>query len=399
MIICKTHSLRKWFGLVWLMFELNLIGGTILGFSALFKILPKYGVYGNYCLTTITGTVCDRQTKKYQFALTLGICFYGGLAVFLGILIDYFGSRFVKLIAIIFHVTGWLSLALVLIDSGRSTLKTLSFIWMTFGILMFGSSCLFMDWKFPLLNLPYKFDSRLEEIQKDIIRKYIFRSYGRYAVHKPFFLKGPDTNKIKWYKMICKRKGLWKHLTSPLYILVVLFLSILLIPSTFLSVTWYPWVFYITNQNIKLANQYTFAFNLVSIFAILICPFNGFMLGFRADRSHKQKLLNISLMQTISWILSIILCIICLFVNIRFVIPALVLRCLARATIVSGGQAVIATFFPSEHIGTLSGVMWTAWAITLVLVVLMLCHLIQIWFKYIKEKNVNTTNDVITTRF
>ncbi|CAF1306625.1 unnamed protein product, partial [Didymodactylos carnosus] len=55
--------------------------------------------------------------------------------------------------------------------------------------------------------------------------------------------------------------------------------------------------------------------------------------------------------------------------------------------------------FPSEHIGTLSGVMWTAWAITLVLVVLMLCHLIQIWFKYIKEKNVNTTNDVITTRF
>ncbi|CAF4278038.1 unnamed protein product, partial [Rotaria sordida] len=77
-----------------------------------------------------------------------------------------------------------------------------------------------------------------------------------------------------------------------------------------------------------------------------------------------------------------------------------------RATIVGGSQAVVATFFPSEYIGTLTGVMWTlvgviatvqyglvqltddisrswrAWLIVLSLVILMSCHLIQLWWKY-----------------
>ena len=58
--------------------------------------------------------------------------------------------------------------------------------------------------------------------------------------------------KNKWYIQIRQRQGVWKHLTSPLYILVVLFLSILLMPSIFLTVTWYPWVLFITNHNTSL---------------------------------------------------------------------------------------------------------------------------------------------------
>ncbi|CAF1159158.1 unnamed protein product [Rotaria sordida] len=65
--------------------------------------------------------------------------------------------------------------------------------------------------------------------------------------------------------------------------------------------------------------------------------------------------------------------------------------------------------FPSEYIGTLTGVMWTlvgviatlqygliqltddifrswrAWLIVLSLVILMSCHLIQLWWKYVRE--------------
>jgi hypothetical protein len=48
-------------------------------------------------------------------------------------------------------------------------------------------------------------------------------------------------------------------------------------------------------------------------------------------------------MQTISWILNIIACIICMFVRNSMIIPALVINCIARATISGGSQAVIAT--------------------------------------------------------
>jgi hypothetical protein len=34
-----------------------------------------------------------------------------------------------------------------------------------------------------------------------------------------------------------------------------------------------------------LGNQYTFAYNVSTISAILICPINGYLLGFKADQS------------------------------------------------------------------------------------------------------------------
>ena len=60
------------------------------------------------------------------------------------------------------------------------------------------------------------------------------------------------SEKTHWYENLRHRTGVWKHLTSPFYILAVLFLSILLMPSVFLTVSWYPWVLYITNQNTSL---------------------------------------------------------------------------------------------------------------------------------------------------
>jgi len=57
----------------------------------------------------------------------------------------------------------------------------------------------------------------------------------------------------KWYQNMFQRKGIWKHLLSPLYIMVVMFLSILLLSGTFLHIIWYPWVYYITNQDTSLS--------------------------------------------------------------------------------------------------------------------------------------------------
>ncbi len=67
---------QKWIGLVCIMIELNLFGGNILGFAALFDILPKYDIYSNLC-TTSNGTDnnttesdvvvdCTARTGRYQ---------------------------------------------------------------------------------------------------------------------------------------------------------------------------------------------------------------------------------------------------------------------------------------------------------------------------------------------
>ncbi|CAF1624090.1 unnamed protein product [Rotaria sordida] len=91
----------------------------------------------------------------------------------------------------------------------------------------------------------------------------------------------------------------------------------------------FPALFKILPQYGIYANKYTFAFNLSTISAILICSLNGFLLEFKADKSKKQKLLNISLMQTISWLINIVTCIICMFVQKGMIISALIINCFA----------------------------------------------------------------------
>jgi hypothetical protein len=57
---------------------------------------------------------------------------------------------------------------------------------------------------------------------------------------------------MKWYQKIHQRVGIWEHLTNPLYISTVLFL---MMPNILLSVTWYPWVYYL-NNNDKTTGEY-----------------------------------------------------------------------------------------------------------------------------------------------
>ncbi|CAF0942748.1 unnamed protein product [Didymodactylos carnosus] len=384
---------------IWLLIEVNLIGGTIFGFPGLFNILSQSGIYGDM-----------NNCSALSNALTLGIILLEIPSMIIGPVIDRFGCRFVKLIAIIFHIIGWLALALVApgrnsflyvhtvfsslagiivlltaytssdyfsksrafvsalfagactsatmwysifqvsIDAGKITLQQLPYIWTSFGVLMLISSFVFLDWRFPILNLPYQFDTKLGK--KTVLPRII--------AGEDQSSNNSEIDKMKWHTRVLKRKGVWYYLTSPLYLLVVLFLSILLLPGIFLAVTWYPWVYYITKQDTILTNKYTFAFNLSTVAAIIICPLNGFLLGLKADRSKKQKLFNILLMQTVLWLINIVACIVCMFPRKSMIIPALVINCFARATIVGGSQAVVATFFPSEYIGTLTGVIWTS---------------------------------------
>jgi hypothetical protein len=62
---------RKWFGFIWLLIEVNLISANIFGFSALFKVLPKYNIYSSYCQSSFdivnsTDIDCTGQTQQYQ---------------------------------------------------------------------------------------------------------------------------------------------------------------------------------------------------------------------------------------------------------------------------------------------------------------------------------------------
>ncbi|CAF1035387.1 unnamed protein product [Rotaria sordida] len=469
------HKYRKWFGLVWLIIELNLLGGNILGFSALFDILPKYGIYSNLCVhATFANTSnaqnrtisenCDRQTGKYQLALTIGIWFYNLMPFFLGHVINYFGCRFLKLVSIVFHIVGWLTLAFVepgrdylvfihtvfisvssivilitsfvycgyfaryrglvssiiagasisstmwfsifqvLINGGRTNLRTLSIIWTVFVVLMIGSALLFMDWRFQLLNLPYGFVTNSETDKQS--RKSIEIDNAANMINMP------------WYRRIVNRVGVWQHLLNPIYIFVVLYLSVLLLPAVFLPVTWFPWIMYVTNGNENLSNRYTLIFNLSTVVALIICPCSGTLLDFRAHKNHKQRLFNIALMQTITWCTSMAVCIVRMCNTTCCIIAVIVLNCIERSLIVGGSQAVVASFFPSEYIGTLTGVLWTsaaifssiqygllplveavdkswrAWTIILALIIVMASHWIQMWYLFFTSKSTAVSNQV-----
>lgn len=58
------NELRKWLGVLCLLIEMNLLGGTIFGFPAIFKILSKQKIYQNYCSDNQQS--CSQQIKQYQ---------------------------------------------------------------------------------------------------------------------------------------------------------------------------------------------------------------------------------------------------------------------------------------------------------------------------------------------
>lgn len=57
----------------------------------------------------------------------------------------------------------------------------------------------------------------------------------------------------------------------------------------------------------------------------------------------KQKLLNISLVETISWVFNVVLCIMVMFPSSSMIVPVIVINCFARSTIIGGCQAVVCT--------------------------------------------------------
>ena len=134
------------------------------------------------------------------------------------------------------------------------------------------SSFMFLDWRFPILNLPYQFDTKLEK--KNVSATVIT---GRWITKNSLLIfshclggnqlaNNSELDEMKWYTRILRRKGVWHYLTSPLYLLVVLFLSILLLPGIFLAVTWYPWVYYITQQDRILSKSSIFTERFIIMF-------------------------------------------------------------------------------------------------------------------------------------
>lgn len=119
--------------------------------------------------------------------------------------VDFFISNEEKEIFCLFEVC---------IDSGRIRLHTLAYIWLAFGLIMLMTSFAFLDWKYSFCKLPYQFNLQLES-------------------------NGSETDRSNG-------GNFWKHFTSPLYLLVVLFLSLVLIPTVFLSVCWEPFITHLT---------------------------------------------------------------------------------------------------------------------------------------------------------
>jgi hypothetical protein len=65
----ETNVYRKWFGVLFLLIEMNLLGGTIFGFPSIFEVLSKSKIYQNVCESSTTTNQCSQQIKQYQVSL------------------------------------------------------------------------------------------------------------------------------------------------------------------------------------------------------------------------------------------------------------------------------------------------------------------------------------------
>ena len=123
-------------------------------------------------------------------------------------------------------------------------------------VLVLFNSFFFMDWRFSFFNLPYSFDTAAEANTETAGRGSACEALVRFATS----ILGEEQlvdegSNLVWHQRIIQRVGVWRHLLSPMYISVVLFLSVLLLPAIFLPVTWYPWVDYVTNKDTDLSKN------------------------------------------------------------------------------------------------------------------------------------------------
>lgn len=56
-----------------------------------------------------------------------------------------------------------------------------------------------------------------------------------------------------------------------------------------------------------------------------------------------QRLLNLSILQTLTWIVTIVLCVVCMFQTVTAALTAIFIFIFSRTMLVSGCQAVITT--------------------------------------------------------
>jgi hypothetical protein len=99
-----------------------------------------------------------------------------------------------------------------------------------------------------------------------------------------------------------------------------------------------------------------------SLVGIFVGPICGIIVDYKAERGiyfiilsitfflylflgYAQKIFNVSILQTLTWIIHVFLCIVCMFHSIIAALMGLASLALSRAMIIPGSQAVVATLY------------------------------------------------------
>ena len=85
---------------------------------------------------------------------------------------------------------------------------------------------------------------------------------------------------------VASRDSLARHVKDPLFIVVTLFLSFLLLAIGYLPVTWFPWLMYLTGNDVRRSDQYTFWYNMSAVLGFLIAPACGWIIDYKANRGN-----------------------------------------------------------------------------------------------------------------
>ena len=151
------------------------------------------------------------------------------------------------------------------------------------------------------------------------------------------------------------RKSLFASLT--------IFLSLSLLPIALLTLYWLPWLMSLNNDDSSLGNSIhvlkissknsrTYLVNVCTNYChigvlsvLLLLPAIVHLLDYRMYHGQKQKLFNLSLTQTLNWLLTVLLCLALIFPTIPSLIISVVFSNILRVMLITGSHSMVLTVF------------------------------------------------------
>ncbi|XP_072039334.1 equilibrative nucleobase transporter 1-like [Amphiura filiformis] len=406
--------------------ELLFYGGPIYGWATLVYVLKADGYYSNLCTneTAIettndedTPATCAEQDAILNLVFTVGIFSLCGSEIFTGLLFDYFGTRFLRLLLHLLVASGLIMMAfsspsipvllfpgMVCISIGgiailftnmqignlfgnhRATVMTLlngcldssSFVMLliklgyesgisiqiAFATLAGATFCFFINTFvfLPKHHIPWPLPPDYGKKKKD--------NFDAEKVEDQVKENGPsETTNDEISRQLAESQRnndfptVKSCICSPLFALFLIWLSVLQLRLLYFMGTLNPFLVQLTDGDDKLVSQYTTIFSFFQLCGIFVAPFSGLILDRNKSRQSGsprgpyEDIRDSGLAFTVTTLSYVVFSISNVIPVIEVLYVTYLLHVITRGFMYALAAAAMPIFFPSQYFGTLFGLL------------------------------------------